>query len=74
MPPIFRGAEFREFHFVHFMTLFVIAPRREPYFFFGINGQSVMISDDQVELMINLLDICTTRRSSDFPAVAAPIN
>jgi hypothetical protein len=33
-----------------------------------------MISDDQVALMINLLDICTTRLSPDFPAVAAPIN
>ncbi len=33
-----------------------------------------MISDDQVELMINLLDICTTRLSPDFPAVAALIN
>jgi hypothetical protein len=33
-----------------------------------------MIGDDQVELMINLLDICTTRPSPDFPAVAALIN
>jgi len=33
-----------------------------------------MISNDQVGLMINLPDICTTRLSPDFPAVAALIN
>ncbi len=33
-----------------------------------------MISDDQVELMINLLDTCTIRLSTGFPAVAALIN
>ena len=33
-----------------------------------------MISDDQVALMINLLDIGTTRLSPDFPTAAAPIN
>ena len=32
------------------------------------------MSDDQVALMINLLDICTTRLSAGFPALAPPIN